>query len=155
VKLPDPPAPPFSATSGPWTVQQIPVGGGFTQQWKLAIGTDGTVPKIDRLTNLNATCTGGIEVQLRVDGNQAQFDTPFKIASPAVTATDEWVDPDNALAKTTSTFTLQFDSPGHALGTFRLTGSVFYATGVLDSRTIYTGCDTGLINIELKPGVFA
>lgn len=157
VKYPDPPAPPFVPTAGAWIIQQnLPAFN--PQNWKFTIGADGVVARIDRLTNLSAICDGPTTVFLRTDENDAPFDTPFTIASPNITASDDWIDPTymGAEAKTTSRFTLQFDSPNHATGTFRLTGKVAYLVGLgADSRIVYNNCDTGAINIELKPGFFA
>jgi hypothetical protein len=157
LKYPDPPAPTFVPAPGAWIVQQnLPAFN--PQQWKFTIGADGVVAKIDRITNLSAICDGSKTVFLRTDENDAPFDTPFTIASPSIAASDDWVDPTymGAEAKTASTFTLQFDSPSHATGTFRLTGKVAYLIALgADTRIIYNNCDTGLINIELKPGVFA
>lgn len=154
VTPPPPPAPaaPFNPTSGPWIVRQTPNIGSGNLSWAMTVGADGTASGLNRFAGISLTCTGGNEVSLEM--NEAPFDSPFKIAKTDVTASDDWTDPDSSLSTVTSTFVLHFDSAGHATGTFRVTGSVYYATGALVTNTVYTGCDSGPINVELQPGQF-
>jgi hypothetical protein len=149
---PPPPAPTtIDPTRGAWTIQQLPAGIG-AQQWKFTVNPDATVAKIDLLTTLRVTCPGFPSGFLVDDIPVGPFDTPFTISAVDETWTDEWaLGEDHA----TSTFKVHFDSPSHATGTFRMTGTIFGPLAALVAGTHYPDCDTGLINIELKPGVFA
>ncbi|MBJ7354811.1 MAG: hypothetical protein JHC98_08305 [Thermoleophilaceae bacterium] len=149
VVLPPPPAPTLDPTKGAWIIKQIPTGPS-SQQWKFTVDPDGTVSKVDRLTAMATTCPGAPSGgPLSVD--EAPFDTPFRISAPDVTATDNWTEGGQ---HADSVFRLHFDSPSHATGTFQLTGTLLGPLPMLDAATLYPGCDSGVINIELMPGVF-
>jgi hypothetical protein len=153
VSPPPPPAPPFVPTTGPWTISQVP-GAANSQSWTFTMGAGGAVPSIRRLSDLTVACTGG-SVTLRASApEQGAFDTPFAITTSDVTATDHYTDTatGGGTADATSTFTLHFDSAGHATGTFRLAGTLVGPQPALAASVVYAGCDTGPINIDLTPG---
>lgn len=149
---PKPPAPPsLDPTKGAWIIQQLPAGPG-SQQWKFTVNPDGTVSTIDRLTNLVASCPGAPMGAPLNSALEAPFDTPFKIDAPSEVATDNWTED---LQHADSVFNLNFDTPSHATGTFRLTGTLYGPMSALAVDTLYTNCDSGVINVELTPGVFS
>lgn len=142
--------PTLDPTKGPWTILQTN-GSGSVQQWSFTINPDGTVTRVDRLTGLPTSCPGAVN-GAPVSVTEAPFDTPFKIATPDVVAMDSWAE---ATQTADSVFKLHFDSPSHATGTFRLTGTLFGPMAMLEANQLYPDCDSGLINVELRPGTAA
>jgi hypothetical protein len=150
------PPTPFVPTSGPWTIRQSPFVSP-AQSWAMTIGPGGTVASIKRFSDIDVSCNGAIVTLHGFPSDDAAFDSPFAITTADVTATDhfERTSSSSAASDATTTFSLHFDSAGHATGTFRLTGSLVGPTGALVTTVVYSGCDTGPINIELAPGEFA
>jgi hypothetical protein len=147
-----PPAAGFVPTLGPWKIRQTPLGSGLS--WSMIVGGDRSVPAIQRFGTVTMTCEGSVAT-IGVDQTKAPFDTPFAITTTDVTVTDEWAGPGSTPEHIRTTFKFQFDSAGHATGSFRMVGALYGLNSAGNAQILYPNCDSGTLPIDLVPGEFS
>lgn len=148
VPAPAVPVPTIDLQRGAWTIVS---GTGMTQkQWAFTVAADGSVSSVQRFSALDVTCAGSMVVS--VGASSAPFNTPFQTGPVDIAPSDtETASGQNILQQ----LNIHFDSASHGTGTFRMTGTILGPVPALAATTLYPGCDSGVLPIEVKPGLFA
>lgn len=147
---PSPPPARIDPVKGAWIASGKDAKGAM-QQWTFTVLADGSVASIGRGTPLNVSCPG-IPEGFNVALGKPLFDSPFSMTYVDTTASDNDAQDQQNIDQV---FKFHFDGPSHATGSFQLTGSVRGPMPALDASVVYTGCDSGVIAIEARPGIFA